>query len=232
VVAEVRYCSWRPGATGLLELVRRAGAWFLGRVLGFALFALLIGILNLAILGGQWLWHLPHRAELAGEEANLASSRQELEPTLVGVQRLSAAIADLEARIKALDESADQMEYSLEERKREIQEYESLVESGVPSSVYEEYTASIEEHNRLVDDINQSCGERRALYSRYSALLGEYRAAAEQLDVAASAYNARVDRWNELARKAGTYWYLVPVPLPSRSAGHHPVPRFAPVGAH
>lgn len=54
----------------------------------------------------------------------------------------------------------------------------------------------------------------------YNSLLGDYRLYLEQYNNALSIYNQKIDEGNELIKKTGTRWYVIPIPIPSKSIAH------------
>lgn len=147
-------------------------------------------LLNAALIGGQWLWHRGDRAELQLLEASLGIEKQR--------------IALLEARLGEMTASLGESKQGAARLQAEIAVIESRYASGIPESEFHDYAEKVARYNAAAQTHNSSV-------ERFESVRGEYEATI-------AAYNARVEQANELAKSAGTTWYLLPVPGGSRHA--------------
>lgn len=151
-----------------------------------ATFLLLVfGVGNGVLYDGQEFLH-------AGDEKAFEELRTEMERREHQLKLIEVELQTLKSRIETVRSRIAQL-------KAEITAIESRYgETGAPSDVYDRYQGMIDEHNRRIDEVNP-------IRARFSALIATYNAKVD-------AYNRDVPRINELADKAFSRWYLIPIP--------------------
>jgi hypothetical protein len=138
---------------------------------------------NIALYYGQEWWHRDEQHELDRVRSQLA--------------QLRSTIRDQEAHLTELKTRLDALDAQIASQNALIESYEAqAIGGGLPSAVYDQYTADLNTVNASVDSYNLS--------------LAAYRELASQYDANIKAYNALVERANQLARQVGTRFYLKP----------------------
>lgn len=158
------------------------------KILGVLGLLVLCGLVNLVLFAGQKLYH-------HNDEARLEQLKKELTSS-------GAALNTMEADLDGEQEALDEMDGRLQKMKVQIEAYEKR-KGGLDSAAYSKYSALVKEHNGLVDAYNAKLSEQKADVVEYKAKI--------------AAHNGKVDEANQLAKKLGSYFYIMPIPLGRRA---------------
>jgi cell division protein FtsB len=146
-------------------------------------------VINLALVGGQKLWHHRDQVNLDTLKARLDSQRSE--------------ITQCESELNTLNASSGQSAATIANLKSRVHTIEQQYPSGIPPSIYYSYSQLIDQCNSLVASHNETIARYNALYDDYSQRVERY--------------NAIVKDSNAIARQIGVTWYVIPVPAPRYS---------------
>lgn len=103
------------------------------------------------------------------------------------------------------------IESSLESEKSQISLLEAKISDQSNSIDIKQKELARLESSNLIDDFNAGVDE-------YNSLLQEYKSNVDAYNSKLDKYNEQVDRSNELIKKSGSRWYLIPIPMPGKSA--------------
>jgi chromosome segregation ATPase len=142
----------------------------------------LFAIINLVVVGVQKLAHMSDQKELDSITRILKEERPQLEAAEGNLRSLALQLDTLEARMSPLETT--------------IKYYETTYPIGIPSSLYADYSAKVDEYNSLIDPYNAALTQFKILHPSYQARI--------------DAFNSRVDEAERLAAKIGSTWILVP----------------------
>lgn len=104
----------------------------------------------------------------------------------------------------------NQIEKWLEEEKQKIFLLEQKIDSQSIEIEQEENKLTDLENRRLTTLYNSNVDS-------YNYLLEGYENDFDIYDEKIAKYNNKVNRFNELIKKSGSRWYLIPIPLPTKS---------------
>jgi len=172
-------------------------------VVGLISVVLVYVVINIFLVGGQKLWHY-------GDQKRLDELKEILNTEKVNIE-------SLEKELKNMEQCLDTYTIRINKLKSDIQLIENRYPRGIPSNIYNNYIQLINDYNSLVDTYNSTLNKYNSKYEDYS----------HQIDK----YNAMVVEANNLAKKIGTTWYVVPVPIPGVKT-HEGVTKPATIPAH
>jgi chromosome segregation ATPase len=109
--------------------------------------------------------------------------------------------------IEKIDGYLDNEKPQIELLKSKINEQSSAVD--VKKQNLEKLKDNLK-NNRLIDQYNSDV-------DNYNSLLNEYKSSFDKYEAKLSEYNTKVNRVNELVKKSSSRWYIIPIPLPSKS---------------
>jgi len=191
------------------------GAW-LGSlpktIIGIVVFVLIFGVGNLALVGGQKAMHWR-------DQSRLDDIRRRLDTEKVGIDQLEARLRNADASLSALEADLDAQENEIRSTgsrigalSADIDAVEGRYASGVPSTVYSQYSQMVDEHNALVERRKLLVRRFNESVDRFNTDLARFQADSKVYDDKISAYNSRVSEANGLATSIGSTWIVVPVP--------------------
>ncbi len=141
--------------------------------------------LNAALIGGHAWRHRDDRARLEQLARQLDAERDE--------------IVRMEQRLEALGAALERTEADIQQLGFWIRNVEAQYPDGVPSSLYGQYTASVDRYNGMIRDYNATAAQVQALEPGYSARV--------------DAFNRQVEEANALAAEIGNVPHLLPADL-------------------
>ena len=156
----------------------------IGWVGGLLTVAVGYGLINLLLVGGQSMMHRADRAALDSLKQVLAAD--------------SAQLALLERAFYLRVDQLKSLESEIEVLDTWIKGVERRNPRGIPEMIYPQYVSRVARHNELVTEFNLRLDEHKVRSAKYSAGVDRY--------------NSLIDSANVIAERAGTTWYLVPVP--------------------
>ena len=191
------------------------GAW-LGSlpktIIGIVVLVLIFGVGNLAVVGGQKAMHWR-------DQSRLDDIRRRLDTEKVGIDQLEARLRNADASLSALEADLDAQENEIRSTESrigalsaDIDAVEGRYASGVPSTVYSQYSQMVDEHNALVERRKLLVRRFNEAIDRFNTDLARFQADSKVYDDKISAYNSRVSEANGLATSIGSTWIVVPVP--------------------
>ena len=145
--------------------------------------------LNALLIGGHVWRHRNDRARLEQLARQLEVERTE--------------IARVEEQLEALGASLERTEAAIQQAGFWIRNVEAQYPNGVPSSLYGQYSASVDRYNGMIRDYNATATRVQALEPGYSARV--------------DAFNRQVEEANALSAEIGDVPHLLPVDLRHRT---------------
>jgi chromosome segregation ATPase len=199
--------------------MNRWRSWIAG---GVAILLLYL-IANVLLVGGQKLWHRGDQARLDQLQAFLKDERSQIEQ-LEGEMKVCSeqdtTCTDLLNRYSRTDKIHKAELKKLDSLNQRVTQLESSVRGCLPDvsdcqAQYRKYSETVDSYNSEVRTANASLRRltavRRQLNS-CAATLQHCEDLSTEYSSRVDAYNAKVPDANALAKKVGTYWYVVPVP--------------------
>jgi chromosome segregation ATPase len=192
-------------------------------IAGWIIILLVYGVANLFLVGGQKLWHRGDEAKLDQLKAFLTSERGQIEQLESSLKACSGQGTTCENLLNEYSHVREQHKAeikSLDALNKRVTQLESQARACIPDessceAQYGHYSGSVNTYNSEVRKANR-------LLARLTAMKPQLLDCAENVKQCENlstdyshrvdAYNARVDDANALAKKVGTYWYVVPVP--------------------
>lgn len=163
---------------------------FVRWIIGLLGIAVVYGAVNLVLVGAQKMWH--HRDQIRFDQI-----KQQLNVEQPKIEQIKSDLRNIENTL-------DQSEVEMTNLRKQIESVEAKYPDGIPAALYNDYSHTIEQHNVRVSSYNVTLGQYNVLYEDYTVRIAQY--------------NSQVEEVNALAKKIGTTWYVVPVPVP-RSGG-------------
>lgn len=167
--------------------MRRLKRWL------FILGGLAVGYvaLNAALIGGHAWRHRDDRARLEALAQQLEAERTEIER--------------MEAQLGTLDASLERTEAGIQQLGLWIRNVEARYPDGVPSSLYGQYSTTVDRYNGMIREYNATVAQYQTLGPGYSARV--------------DAFNRQVEEANTLAVRVGDVPHLLPVDLARAPGG-------------
>ena len=200
---------------------------WLPKIGSWVIFLIAIGLIDVALVGGQTFWH-------RGDEAKLDELKASLDEEHAQIATIEGRLQTCEDFEKSCKPIVDQFLSEAEIAKAESAKLVTLKKRALKRALklgteYETCTSSTDYRTELYrtygDNVGLYNGEVRKA-NKYSLELERRRSEArtcvdsqQQCQSVYSDYSHRVDSYNsrvaeanDLAKKVGTIWYIVPVP--------------------
>lgn len=137
-----------------------------------------------------------------GQEWYHRADQKELDSIKIKLNNLKNEIDTMESKIKAKNTELENKYKSIQKCKSIIKQYE-IIGNSMTDMEYENYENTLTICNENIDEYNIEFTNVNSAYDSYK----------ENIDT----YNSLIPKANELAKKVGSKWYIVPIPIPSRS---------------
>lgn len=121
-------------------------------VVSIIVVAIIYGLINLVLVGGQKVWHHDDEAKL---------------------DELKVELKDLKASIGGYEDLLTEIDGELTGSKEEVDSYESDFPEGIPEEYYEDYTSAVNGYNEQLDTYNIE-------YDKYSSEIDSYNEKVEE----------------------------------------------------
>jgi hypothetical protein len=135
----------------------------IGWVVGVVAIAIVYGLINLVLVGGQKVWHSGDQKKLTQIQSILDDEKKDLDR--------------IEGELTSKNANLDKLEIDLKANKN----------------------GNIDRYNKLVDEYNMKLGAYNQQYDDYKKRI--------------TSYNDKVNEANSIAKKIGSTWYVVPIPV-------------------